>query len=114
MPQLAIRCHPCVPVAAADLEQWLVQEVERLRASAPQAALRLLRLSWRVPTGEADVGWMIELDTTNEGPPLDEDCLTAVSRDMRLLGLHPTVLRTSENGDAPAPDSDTQATEASP
>jgi hypothetical protein len=108
MRQLAIRCHPYAPTATDELEQWLGEEVERLRASAPRAVLRLLRLSQRVPTGEAGVGWMIELDVANGEDALDEDSLASVLRDMRLLGLQPTVLRAAQNGDAPNPDSETQ------
>jgi hypothetical protein len=36
---------------------------------------------------------MIELDAANAEPVLDEDGLATVVRDMRLLGLQPTVLR---------------------
>jgi hypothetical protein len=109
MPQIAIRCHPYAPVAAEELEAWLEAEVERLRASAPQAVLRLLRLSQQVPTGEAGIGWLIELDAARGEGPLEGDALAAVLRDMRLLGLQPTVLRAGENGDAPAPGSDTDS-----
>jgi hypothetical protein len=99
MSQLAIRCHPCAPIATEELEQWLEQEVEQLRASAPHAVLRLLRLSQRLPTGEAGIGWMIELDAANGEAALDENRLAAVLRDMRLLGLQPTLLRGSESDD---------------
>jgi hypothetical protein len=113
MPQIAIRCHPCAPIAAEELEAWLEAEVERLRASAPQAVLRLLRLSQQVPTGEAGIGWLIELDAASGVGPLEGDRLGTVLRDMRLLGLQPTVLRAGENGDTPPTDSDTQANGAS-
>ena len=104
MSQLAIRCYPSAPVPAEELEQWLGQEVERLRASAPQAVLRLVRLTQRLPSGDVDIGWMIELDAAIGEPVLDEDGLATVVRDMRLLGLQPTVLRVSEHDDAPAPE----------
>jgi hypothetical protein len=97
MPQLSIRCHARAPVATDELEQWLGEELARLRASAPHAVLRLLRLTQPVPTGEVRVGWMIELCSSNGEWPLDEDGLAAVLRDMRLLGLEPTVFRTSES-----------------
>jgi hypothetical protein len=109
MPQIAIRCHPCAPIATEELEQWLEEELERLRASAPRAILRLLRLSQRVPTGEAGIGWLVELDAPNGARPLSEDGLAEVLRDMRLLGLQPTVLRVAESGDAPEPHSDRRA-----
>jgi hypothetical protein len=92
MPQLAIRCHRCAPVEAEEVEQWLEDEVERLRASAPHAVLRLLRLSQQAPAGEIDIGWLIELEPANGDPPPDEAVLARVIRDLRLLGLEPTVL----------------------
>ena len=67
MVQLAIRCHPCAPVPADELEGWLEQQVDELRALAPHATLRLSRL-------------------TQGGPSTDS------LRDMRLLGLQPTLL----------------------
>jgi hypothetical protein len=109
MPQIAIRCHPCAPVAAEEIEAWLEAELERLRGSAPQAVLRLLRLSQQVPTGEAGIGWLVELDAASGEAPIDGDGLAAMLRDIRLLGLQTTVFRTSENGDAPARGSDTHA-----
>ncbi|MEX2194536.1 MAG: hypothetical protein WD844_04545 [Thermoleophilaceae bacterium] len=99
MQQVSIRCHPYAPVSTEELEQWLSREVERLRAAAPQAAFRLLRLTQTVPTGEMDVGWLIELDAAGGEPPFDRDELAAVLRDMRLLGLQPTVLRASSGGE---------------
>ena len=59
-------------------------------------------------SAEAGIGWMIELDAANGERPLDEDSLAAALRDMRLLGLQPTVLRAAGSGDAPSPDSETQ------
>jgi hypothetical protein len=108
MSQLAIRCHPCAPIATEGLEQWLEEELGRLRVSAPQAILRLLRLSQRAPTGEAGIGWLIELDAANGEAPLDADRLAAVLRDMRLLGLQPTLLLGAGSRDAPSPGSRTE------
>lgn len=101
MSKLSIRCHPCAPVAADELERWLGQEVERLRESAPHAVLRLIRLVQRVPTGDVGIGWLIELDAPNADAPLGDEALTCVVRDLRLLGLQPTVLRGAPptNGD---------------
>lgn len=101
MSQLSIRCHPCAPVATDELERWLGHEVERLRASAPHAVLRLIRLVQRMPTGDVGVGWLIELDAPNGDPPLRDEALAGVVRDLRLLGLQPTVLRSAQpaNGD---------------
>ena len=112
MPRLAIRCHPCAPLAPEELEQWLQEEVERLRAGAPQAVLRLIRLSQPAPTGDFGIGWMLDVDAANAETPLNEDRLAEVLRDMRLLGLQPTVLRVAENGDPPKPGSDRRANRA--
>jgi hypothetical protein len=96
MHQLAIRCHPFTPVSSDDVDAWLQEELARLRERAPHAALRLLRLRQALPTGEADVGWLIELDPAGGEPPLDEDELAQVLRDLRLLGLQPTLLRAGQ------------------
>lgn len=93
MDQLAIRCHPCSAVVNAEVDEWLREEVERLRETAPHAALRVLRLSQTLPAGKVEVGWLIEVDAAGGKPPLDADGLTHVVRDLRLLGLQPTVLR---------------------
>jgi hypothetical protein len=87
---LAIRCHPCVPVALPEIEAWLEREVERIRDEVPDATVRLLRLSQGLPSGDHPLGWLIELDVD---PSLVEtDRLAAVLSEMRLLGLQPMVL----------------------
>jgi hypothetical protein len=93
MHQLAIRCHPFTPVATEEVEAWLEAEVERLREQAPHATLRLLRLAQTLPTGDADVGWLIEIDPAGGEPPLDHDGLARIVRDLRLLGLQPTLFQ---------------------
>jgi hypothetical protein len=97
VPRLAIRCHPRAPVATEELEQWLGDELARMRSGAPHAVVRVLRLTQPVPSGEVGVGWLIELDTANGELSLDDDGLAEVLRDVRLLGLEPTVFRTSES-----------------
>ncbi len=92
MPQLAIRCHRCAPLEADEVEGWLEDELKGLRARAPHAVLRLLRLSQPAPAGDLDVGWLIELEAANDDPPLDEHVLARIMRDLRLLGLQPTAL----------------------
>jgi hypothetical protein len=94
MHQLAIRCHACTPVSTDEIDAWLQAEIERLRERAPHAALRLLQLRQARPTGDADAGWLIELDPAGGEPPLSEDELARTLRDLRLLGLQPTVLAT--------------------
>ena len=93
MHQLAIRCHPRSPITTTEVDDWLHSEVERLREQAPHAALRLLRLSQVFPSGDTEVGWLIELDAAGGAPPLDEEGLARILRDLRLLGLQPTLFR---------------------
>jgi hypothetical protein len=93
MSQIAIRCHPCAPVSTEEVDSWLRAEVERLRDGAPHAALRVLRLNQELPSGGADVGWLIELDAVGGEPPLDDDELARMLRDLRLLGLQPTLFQ---------------------
>ena len=100
MVQLAIRCHPEVPVSAIELEQWLEQQVSDLRAEAPHGTVRLSRLTQELPTA---IGWLVELELAEDAPLLGGDRLAAVLTDMRLLGLQPTLLTPTgrTNGTAP-------------
>jgi hypothetical protein len=91
MVQLAIRCHPCAPVSADELEVWLDQQVRELRAAVPQATLRLCRLTQGGPSSDLNIGWLIELELA-DGEPLGGQLLADSLRDMRLLGLQPTLL----------------------
>ena len=103
MVQLAIRCHPCVPVSAEELEHWLEQQVEELRADAPRGTLRLSRLTQRAPVVELEIGWLVELELAEGERLLTGRGLADALRDMRLLGLQPTLLtphETSTNGRA--------------
>jgi hypothetical protein len=101
MTQMAIRCHPCAPVAVGELEQWLERQTETLRADAPHAIVRVSRLTQARDDGELSVGWLVELDLPDGEMPLAETQLADALRDMRLLGLQPTLLapqRVSRNG----------------
>lgn len=98
MSQIAVRCHPFAPVASEELQRWLTAEIDRLRGEAPDAAIRLLRLSQSGPEGEIEVGWQIELGVTPSAPPLDDRSLGELLRDLRLLGLQPSVLQTQSSG----------------
>ena len=89
MVQLAIRCHPRVPASADELEGWLDRQAEELRANLPQSLVRVSRLT-QGREADLDVGWLIELELDEES--LAEGSLADVLRDMRLLGLHPTLL----------------------
>jgi hypothetical protein len=92
MVQLAIRCLPRVPVATEDLEHWLEQELEELRLRAPEGTIRLSRLTQELPSGEVGIGWLIELELPGDQPLLEPEGLARVLRDLRLLGVQPTVL----------------------
>jgi hypothetical protein len=92
MVQLAIRCHPCIPVPAEDLEGWLERQLVELRATAPEGIVRLSRLTQGMPSGKVDIGWLIELELHPDEAPLTQERLGEALRDMRLLGLEPKVL----------------------
>jgi hypothetical protein len=92
MVQLAIRCHPCVSVSADELDRWLEQQVRELRADAPHGTVRLSRLTQGRPGADLELGWLVELELAEEEPLLAGDRLADALRDMRLLGLQPTLL----------------------
>ena len=92
MVQLAIRCHACAPVAADELEGWLERQVDELRAAAPQATVRLSRLTHRGPSTDLNIGWLVEVELADGEPLLGGQLLADSLRDMRLLGLQPTLL----------------------
>jgi hypothetical protein len=92
MLQLAIRCHPCVPVSADELEPWLEKQLDELRADTPHGTLRLSRLTQGAPDLDLENGWLIELDLPEGEPLLTGRRLADALRDMRLLGLQPTLL----------------------
>ncbi len=92
MVQLAIRCLPRVPVATEDLEHWLQGELTDLRSDAPEGTIRLSRLTQELPSAEVGIGWLIELELPGDEPMLGWDRLSSALRDLRLLGLQPTLL----------------------
>jgi hypothetical protein len=96
MVQLAIRCHPCAPVALDELEGWLKQHVDELRAAAPGAILRLSRLTQGGPGTDLEIGWLFELELADGEPLLGGARLADTLRDMPLLGLQPTLLAPHE------------------
>ena len=93
MISLAIRCQPRVPVSADELEDWLEQEVSHLRAEAPHGTIRLSRLTQGLPS---PIGWLVEVELAEDEPLLAGDRLGDALRDMRLLGLQPTLLEPAE------------------
>jgi hypothetical protein len=92
MVQITIRCHPRVPISSDELERWLEQQVDALRAEAPQGTIRLSRLTQGLPSSDVDIGWLLELELPEEDPLLERNRLAESLRDMRLLGLQPTLL----------------------
>ena len=90
--RFAIRCLPRIPVAAEDVERWLDHELADLRQHAPEGTIRLSRLTQELPTVEVGIGWLIELELPEDQPLLRWDRLASVLRDLRLLGLQPTLL----------------------
>jgi hypothetical protein len=96
MLRLAIRCHPCVPVSADELEPWLEKQLDELRADAPHGTLRLSRLTQNAPDMDLEIGWLVELDLPDDEPLVTGRRLADALRDMRLLGLRPTLLAPQE------------------
>jgi hypothetical protein len=92
MVQFAIRCSPRAPVATKDHEHWLQQELKELRCRAPEGTIRLSRLTQELPNIDVGIGWLIELELPEDQPLLAWDRLASVLRDLRLLGLQPTLL----------------------
>jgi len=81
-----------VPVSADELEHWLEQQVNGLRFEAPQATVRLSRLTQGAPSTDLEIGWLVELELAEDEPLLAGHRLADALRDMRLLGLQPTLL----------------------
>jgi hypothetical protein len=98
MLQLAIRCHPCVPVSADELEPWLEQQLDELRVDAPHGTLRLSRLTQGAPDLDLEIGWLVELELPEAAALLTGHRLSDALRDMRLLGLQPTLLAPDPTG----------------
>ena len=92
MVQLAIRCHPCVPLSVDELERWLEEKVHELRSEAPHGTIRLSRLTQGRPSIELDTGWLVELELAESEPLLAGDRLVEAIRDMRLIGLQPSLM----------------------
>ena len=95
MAKITILTHPSTPVPPAELEDWLELQLDRLQSSAP-VIVRLSRLTQPLPSSEVAGGWLVEVELTEESPPLDRDGLSAaladVVNDMRFLGMQPMLL----------------------
>ena len=102
MVKLAIRCHPRVPVADTELEQWLEGQAKDLRAQAPHRTIRLSRLIQASPATDCHIGWLVELELADDDPLLAGSRLADSLRDMRLLGLEPTLLAPTDRHTQPS------------
>ena len=90
--QLGIRCQPCLPLSEAELEHWLERQVHELRAAAPHGTVRLSRLMQGAPSADVKIGWLVELELRDGERLVAGQRLADALRDMRLLGLQPTLL----------------------
>jgi hypothetical protein len=74
MVQLAIRCHPRVPVAAEEL--GLARAAGgRAAADVPHATVQLSRLTQGGPSADLELGWLVELEPAEGEPLLNDDRL---------------------------------------
>ena len=92
MVRLAIRCHPCAPLPVDEMQGWLERHLDELRADAPHATLRLSRLTQGGPSTELGIGRLLEIELPEGEPLVGGTRLGDSLRDMRLLGLQPTLL----------------------
>ena len=90
MAQFSIRCHPSIPVDAAELEAWLDERACELRAAWPDGIIRLFRLTQPLPGADVDVGWLLEAELSADEAKVDR-WLAETLRDLRLLGFQTTV-----------------------
>jgi hypothetical protein len=96
MSRLVIRCRSCTPAPAEELTGWLEDKVAELRSGTPRLMVRLIRLAQDLPEATVDDGWLIEVELQGEQPEEPYTALmaslTEILRDMRILGLDPTLL----------------------
>jgi hypothetical protein len=75
-----------------EVETWLEREIDELRAEQPRGTARLFSLTQHLPSSDAELGWLLELELPDGESPLSDGRLNEVLRDMRMLGLTPTLL----------------------
>ncbi|HYH52584.1 MAG TPA: hypothetical protein VD761_00485 [Solirubrobacterales bacterium] len=96
MSSLVVRCRSCTPASAAELTDWLEAKVAELREGTPGLVVRLTRLAQDLPSATVDDGWLLEVElpgVEKDGPFTLLMCsLEEIIRDMRVLGLDPTLL----------------------
>ena len=101
--KLAIRCLPRAPVAASDIEGWLERQLDEFRHLHTQGTVRLSRLIQACPNTEIAIGWLIELELPGDQPVPAWNHVASMLRDLRLLGLQPTVLVAPTGGPGSPP-----------
>ena len=93
---VVVRCRSCTPASAAELTDWLEGKVTELREGTPGLLVRLTGLAQDLPSATVDDGWLLEVelpDPGEDGPFTALMCsLEEILRDMRVLGLDPTLL----------------------
>lgn len=102
--RLAIRCHWCTPVPAAELTEWLEGKVRELcdawlELHGEEVDDPLVRVTQLVqPLAEARVedGWLIELELPALSREAAAELLEEAFGEMRVLGLEPTLLAAVE------------------
>ena len=96
MNAMMIRCRSCTPVPTAELSDWLRTKVEELRTEAPHLPVRVSRLKQDLADASIDDGWLITIELSEKQSEaaldLDGGLLGEMLRDMRILGLSPSVL----------------------
>jgi hypothetical protein len=79
------------PVSRERIEQWVDEQVDRLRDAAWSRRVRLGPLwpGWRAKGPD----WLVEVDLRDRNVELDDDvALASVLMEMELLGLRPQLL----------------------
>jgi len=92
MARFSIRCHSLVPAFPDELERWLEEWVDRLRAELPHGIIRMSRLTQGLPGGDVEIGWLVDLELPDDEPVLARERMAGMLAEIRLLGLHPTLL----------------------
>jgi hypothetical protein len=92
MVRFSIRCHSLVPAFPDELERWLEEWIGHLRADLPQGIIRMSRLTQGLPSGDVEIGWLVDLELPDGEPMLARDRMVGMLAEIRLLGLHPTLL----------------------
>jgi hypothetical protein len=91
MVQFSVRCHSLVPVSPDELEAWLEDRVDQIRVDASHGIIRLSRLTQGLPSGDVEIGWLIEFELPEEERVV-WDRVRDTLMEIRRLGIHPTLL----------------------